>query len=68
MSKTNQINLFKSKIISLIKKGKVQSEFDLLNFIKKQCPHFYHKNCFEKSYLHERKKRISTNAFFANVP
>ena len=55
-SSKNKIDLSNEKkelIISAIKEGKIESDLDVISFIKKkECLHFYHKNCFDNSKIH----------------
>lgn len=55
-SSKNKIDLSNEKkelIISAIKEGKIESDINVISFIKKkECSHFYHKNCFDISKIH----------------
>ena len=55
-SSKNKIDLSNEKkefIISAIKEGKIESDINVISFIKKkECLHFYHKNCFDISKIH----------------
>ena len=55
-SSKNKIDLSNEKkelIISAIKEGKIESDLNVISFIKKkECLHFYHQNCFEISKIH----------------
>lgn len=52
-SKIDLSNEKKELIISAIKEGKIESDINVISFIKKkECLHFYHKNCFDISKIH----------------